>query len=53
MESRFKRWFEAPGLHDNIFGEQFAAREEILDGQNADLFNKMMKDYVRLHQLKG
>ena len=53
MEPFFKRWFEAPGLHDDIFGEQFAAREVILDGQNKDLFLKMMKDYVKVHQEKG
>ena len=49
MEPFFKRWFEAPAMHDDIFGEHFAAREEILDGQNKDLFEKMMKDYVKLH----
>ena len=48
-ESFMMRWFTVPAMNEDVHGELFAGREEILDIQNRDLFQKMMKHYIKHH----
>ena len=46
MDTYYDRWFNPKPLHEDVFGESFAAREIVYDPQNKDLFLRMMKNYV-------
>ena len=53
MEPFWKKWLLSPGLHEDVFGEEFAGREVIHDAQNKDLMGKMMRSYVAECRSKG
>ena len=45
MDSFYSRRLKLPANGEDVFGEQFAAREIIYDPQNKDLFLKMLTNY--------
>lgn len=42
-------WLVPDGLNEEVHGEQFAGREDMIDRQNMGLLNKMMKSYILEH----